>query len=88
LLHWSIAFAPGNSASVSIPEPINCLHVRLPADAGTTADAITFALWSQNPAIAIHAKGDALMAVVETLAEGEVEIVAARIRDVIAPRER
>jgi D-glucosaminate-6-phosphate ammonia-lyase len=69
-----------------IPEPINCLHVRLTPAAGATAETVAADLWSQNPAIAFHVKDDALMAVVDTLAAGEENIVAARIRDALVPR--
>jgi L-seryl-tRNA(Ser) seleniumtransferase len=69
-----------------IPEPINCLHVRVTPATGTTAQDVSAGLWDLNPAIALHVRDDALMAVVETLAEGEEEIVAGRIRDAVGPR--
>jgi L-seryl-tRNA(Ser) seleniumtransferase len=69
-----------------IPEPINCLHVRIDPATGTNARDISAGLWELNPAIALHVRDDALMAVVETLADGEEEVVAGRIRDALLPR--
>jgi L-seryl-tRNA(Ser) seleniumtransferase len=69
-----------------IPEPVNCLHVRITPETGTTARDLGAELWALNPAIALHARDDTLMAVVETLAEGEEEIVAGRIRDALVRR--
>jgi D-glucosaminate-6-phosphate ammonia-lyase len=69
-----------------IPEPVNCLHVRIKQETGTSARDLSAELWALNPAIALHARDDALMAVVETLADGEEEIVAGRIRDALVRR--
>jgi D-glucosaminate-6-phosphate ammonia-lyase len=69
-----------------VPEPINCLHVRITPATGTSARDVSAGLWDLNPAIAVHVKDDALMAVVETLADGEEEVVAGRIRDALARR--
>ncbi len=69
-----------------LPEPINCLQVRITPVTGTTARQVSDGLWALNPAIALHVRDDALLAVVETLADGEEEIVAGRIRDALVPR--
>ena len=66
--------------------PINCLRVRIAPETGTSAPEAAAALWALNPAIAVHVRDDALLAVVEALADGEAEVVAARIRGVLAPR--
>lgn len=67
------------------PGPINCLRVRIGPATGTSARDVGAALWGQNPAIALHLRDDALLAVVEALADGEEEVVAGRIRDALAP---
>ncbi len=66
-----------------IPQPINCLQIRITPATGTNAHDLSARLSGLNPAIALHVRHDALLAVVETLAAGEEEIVAARIRDVL-----
>jgi hypothetical protein len=65
--------------------PINCVRVRIGPATGTSAREVGAALWGQNPAIALHLRDDALLAVVESLADGEEEAVAGRIRDALAP---
>ncbi|MDP9369562.1 MAG: aminotransferase class V-fold PLP-dependent enzyme [Chloroflexota bacterium] len=69
-----------------IPQPINCLQVRITPVTGTNAHDLSARLSGLNPAIALHVRHDALLAVVETLADGEEEIVAARIRDLLVPQ--
>ena len=66
--------------------PPNCLRVRIGPASGTSAGAVGEALWGLNPAVAVHVRDDALLVVVEALADGEEEVVAARIREALAPR--
>lgn len=71
----------------SIPQPINCLQVEVTPVTGTNAHDLSARLSGLNPAIALHVRNDALLAVVESLAAGEEEIVAARIRDLLVPEK-
>jgi L-seryl-tRNA(Ser) seleniumtransferase len=62
------------------PEPINSLHVRVTPATGTTAEVVAGSLRAANPSIATQVVDDAVVVVVETLLDGEEEVVAERLR--------
>jgi D-glucosaminate-6-phosphate ammonia-lyase len=65
------------------PEPINCLHIRVDPQSGKTAAQVESALRAGNPTILTHLRDDSIIVVVETLADGDEETVAGRLRDAL-----
>lgn len=62
-----------------VAEPVNCLRIRVDADHGTTATAAERALREGDPAVLAHVVDDALVVVVDSLADADDELVAERL---------
>jgi D-glucosaminate-6-phosphate ammonia-lyase len=65
------------------PEPVNCLHIRFDARSGRTASEVEAALRGGNPSIRVHLDGDALIVAVDTLRDGDAELIAGRLKTVL-----
>ena len=64
-----------------VPDPVNCLVVDFAASDGRTARAVSEVLAGGNPSIRCVVEGTALVIVVETLREGDEELIARRLRE-------
>jgi L-seryl-tRNA(Ser) seleniumtransferase len=63
------------------PQPINCLHIRVGADAGTTAERVVERLDQGNPAVVTHLRGDALVVDFEVVDDDDVSLIGRRLRE-------
>jgi L-seryl-tRNA(Ser) seleniumtransferase len=67
-----------------IPEPVNCLVVDFASTAARSAEQISHTLARGNPDIRCIVDGSALVIVVETVEEGDEELIAERVRQAAA----
>jgi hypothetical protein len=61
------------------PEPVNCLHVRVDAGGARTVAEANRVLQDGDPSVLAHVVDDALVIVVDTLAEDDEELLAERL---------
>jgi L-seryl-tRNA(Ser) seleniumtransferase len=66
-----------------IPDPVNCLVVDFTPTAARSAAQVSDALARGNPSIRCIVEGSALVIVVETIQDGEVMVIAERVRQAI-----
>jgi L-seryl-tRNA(Ser) seleniumtransferase len=66
-----------------VPDPVNCLHVRLDPALRRTVAAIAGELAAGDPSIRCIVEPDALVFVAETLREGDERLIARRLREAI-----
>ena len=61
------------------PAPVNCLHIRVGRESGTTAADVDAALQSGEPSVLAHVVDDALVVVVDSVPEEDDEVLAERL---------
>ncbi len=67
-----------------IPDPVNCLVVDFAPTAARSAEQVAHALAGGNPSIRCIVEGSALVIVVETVEEGDENVIAERVRQAVA----
>jgi D-glucosaminate-6-phosphate ammonia-lyase len=67
-----------------IPDPVNCLVVDFAPTAARSAAQVSHALAGGNPSIRCIVEGTALVIVVETVQEGDENVIAERVRQAVA----
>ncbi len=60
-------------------EPVNCLHVRVRAESGTTSAVAERTLREGNPSVRVHVIGDALVVVMDTIADEHEDLLGDRL---------
>jgi L-seryl-tRNA(Ser) seleniumtransferase len=71
-----------------VPEPVNSLVVEVDPAAERSAQEIAQMLARGNPSIRCIVEGNALVVVVETVREGEVQVIAERLRQALGESRR
>jgi D-glucosaminate-6-phosphate ammonia-lyase len=61
------------------PEPVNCLHIRIDAQSGTTAAGVDRELQAGDPSVLAHVVDDALVVVVDSVSDEDDELLADRL---------
>jgi L-seryl-tRNA(Ser) seleniumtransferase len=61
------------------PEPVNCLHIRIGAESGTTAAEVDEKLQAGEPSVLAHVVDDALVVVVDSVPDEDDELLAQRL---------
>jgi L-seryl-tRNA(Ser) seleniumtransferase len=61
------------------PEPVNCLHIRIDAQSGTTAADVDRELQAGDPSVLAHVVDDALVVVVDSVSDEDDELLADRL---------
>jgi D-glucosaminate-6-phosphate ammonia-lyase len=67
-----------------IPDPVNCLVVDFAPTAARSAAQVSHALACGNPSIRCIVEGSALVIVVETIRDGDENVIAERVRQAVA----
>jgi D-glucosaminate-6-phosphate ammonia-lyase len=63
------------------PEPVNCVHITLAPQFAEYAGKLEAALRDGNPSILVHVRGDSLIVDMETVSDGEVDVLGPRLRE-------
>jgi hypothetical protein len=61
------------------PEPVNCLHIRVVPQSGTTAADVDRELQAGDPSVLAHVVDDALVVVVDSVSDEDDELLAHRL---------
>jgi L-seryl-tRNA(Ser) seleniumtransferase len=69
-----------------VPEPINCLVIRVDPSAGLTASHVTERLRDGNPSIYVHQWDDRLVVDVECVNDDEAVVIGQRLRAALSPQ--
>ena len=62
-----------------VPEPVNCLRIRVGVESGTTATEVDDKLQAGDPSVLAHVVDDALVVVVDSVPDEDDELLAERL---------
>jgi hypothetical protein len=66
------------------PAPVNCLHIRVGPESGTTAADVDRKLQAGDPSVLAHVVDDALVVVVDSVPDVDDEVLAERLAAALA----
>jgi hypothetical protein len=67
-----------------IPDPVNCLVVDFAPTAARSAEQVSHTLAGGNPSVRCIVEGTSLVIVVETVQDGDENVIAERVRQAAA----